>query len=701
MAVTYYLSSTNSNLGGGYNYSKVFITTPSAQSDLTISIAVGATEDDFGFSPASDPGASGGTGTFTIKVNVITGNTSVMMSVTVARVDAFGVEKATGSFTAEQTASAGIKTFTVSSPALGTWDPGDRLRVTYRWRSTATMGNAHTIVIRLNTVDASIAAPWGAAVALASSIGGAAAISSANIVRSRTLGASLAGSSQVGGSTVRRSRTLAALTGGVASVTSDATVVRTASQVFVSWAALQVPPRRSIGSISLAGAIAGVGGVSPPMLSRSRPLALSLGGATSLDLSTLRRLRTLSAALGGLSGVGGSRVNRQRPVDAAVSGQSSIVSALAKAKLLASATAWSSALGANLYRTRGLFGQADGQAVITANVLRRRGLATLLGGSSAVVSDLTTEVLRVLAQALWQWNWGMLEQVSNTVKFVAFFSYLRIGKTGLTVTVDVYNPAGTRIVTDGSAVELGGGLYYYSLSSGSTGTEGEYIAVFKTATTAVDMQHVPSLWTIGRAGIENLNSPIGSLPSAPFIADTVWDEILAGHLGAGSAGERLQAAGAAGDPLASQVPGTYAVNSAGWAIGRMITQAIINTYIGKAVIGSKVEIVRGDAYMNVDGRALDFIDYNNIWPDLTGASITFTAKYTNPRGGTAPFSRSGTVLTATGNSKRVMVELPSSVTSGLKPGTENYDYDVQAILASGNPATLARGKMTVLDDITT
>lgn len=103
----------------------------------------------------------------------------------------------------------------------------------------------------------------------------------------------------------------------------------------------------------------------------------------------------------------------------------------------------------------------------------------------------------------------MIEQVSNSVKFLAFFTASKQGKTGLTVTVDIYNPSGTQIVTGGSATAIGGGLYSYTLSS-SNSTEGEYAAIFKTTDSTVDAQHIPSLWVLGRAGVENLDAAVST-----------------------------------------------------------------------------------------------------------------------------------------------------------------------------------------------
>lgn len=103
----------------------------------------------------------------------------------------------------------------------------------------------------------------------------------------------------------------------------------------------------------------------------------------------------------------------------------------------------------------------------------------------------------------------MLEQTSTSVKFLAFFTASKQGKTGLTVTIDIYDPSGTQIVTGGSATAIGGGLYSYTLSSNNS-AEGEYAAIFKTTDSTVDSQHIPSLWVLGRAGVETLDATVSS-----------------------------------------------------------------------------------------------------------------------------------------------------------------------------------------------
>lgn len=58
------------------------------------------------------------------------------------------------------------------------------------------------------------------------------------------------------------------------------------------------------------------------------------------------------------------------------------------------------------------------------------------------------------------------------------------------------------------------------------------------------------------------------------IADAVWDEAISGHLTAGSTGNALNAAGSAGDPWSTALPGAYGAGSAGKIIGDNINATI-------------------------------------------------------------------------------------------------------------------------------
>lgn len=58
------------------------------------------------------------------------------------------------------------------------------------------------------------------------------------------------------------------------------------------------------------------------------------------------------------------------------------------------------------------------------------------------------------------------------------------------------------------------------------------------------------------------------------IADAVWDEAISGHLTAGSTGNALNAAGSAGDPWSTGLPGAYGAGSAGYILGTNLNATI-------------------------------------------------------------------------------------------------------------------------------
>lgn len=143
------------------------------------------------------------------------------------------------------------------------------------------------------------------------------------------------------------------------------------------------------------------------------------------------------------------------------------------------------------------------------------------------------------------------------------------------------------------------------------------------------------------------------------------------------------------DPLNNEVPGTYSSGTAGHALGRITAAAI--TVTSPVASSGTVSIIRGDDYLAADGRALDWTDSGGTWPDLTDATITLTVKG-------ALLAKTGSVVTPTGDGKKVRVALTNSDTASLPIGT--WDYDVQATLSSGAVVTLVRSTFTVVEDYT-
>ena len=107
-------------------------------------------------------------------------------------------------------------------------------------------------------------------------------------------------------------------------------------------------------------------------------------------------------------------------------------------------------------------------------------------------------------------------------------------------------------------------------------------------------------------------------PTVDAVADQVWEETLADHSGtAGSTAEALNAAGAAGDPWTTALPGAYGAGSAGKIIGDNIN-APLNT----------IDTV-------VDGIVTDISNLNDFDPAAdTVAQVTLCDTITTYTGNT-------------------------------------------------------------------
>jgi hypothetical protein len=178
--------------------------------------------------------------------------------------------------------------------------------------------------------------------------------------------------------------------------------------------------------------------------------------------------------------------------------------------------------------------------------------------------------------------------VSVTVLMVSSTDHIA-GKTGLSAGLTIYatKAAGTPAAITPTVTELDSanvpGLYKLEFTTTHTNTLGElqlHITGSGADPTDVKFQVVVDL--------------PGTAPSVAAIADAVWDELLSGHLGAGSAGEALDAAGTAGDPWTTLLPGAYGAGTAGKIIGDFIDAAISSrsTYAGGDTSGVTTLLAR-------------------------------------------------------------------------------------------------------------
>lgn len=105
----------------------------------------------------------------------------------------------------------------------------------------------------------------------------------------------------------------------------------------------------------------------------------------------------------------------------------------------------------------------------------------------------------------------------------------------------------------------------------------------------------------------NVTGSVGSVTGLTdaTIADAVWDEILSGHAGVGSAGAALSAAGGSGDPWSTALPGAYGAGTAGYILGTNLDAAISSrsTYAGADTAGTTTLLSRVTAAVALAGSA--------------------------------------------------------------------------------------------------
>lgn len=144
--------------------------------------------------------------------------------------------------------------------------------------------------------------------------------------------------------------------------------------------------------------------------------------------------------------------------------------------------------------------------------------------------------------------------------------------------------------------------------------------------------------------------------------DQIWDEIAAEHPTAGSVAALLLKLNDGSVKLQSQVSGL--------------------------VEPTQLTIMRGDSYLVQDGRALQWTDTGNAWPDLTGATVHFIL------GTPTLIQKTAIVHVASGTNKRFSVELTMAETQQMIQ--HGYLFAIKAVWDGVRVQTILRGSATIL-----
>jgi hypothetical protein len=135
----------------------------------------------------------------------------------------------------------------------------------------------------------------------------------------------------------------------------------------------------------------------------------------------------------------------------------------------------------------------------------------------------------------------------------------------------------------------------------------------------------------------------------------------------------------------SEVPGGASGGTVGGQLSRLGAGRVI--VVSPVSPDANVTIVQGDDYATADGTALEWVNEEGDWPNLTAATIEVKV------GNAAPFT--GAVVTPTGPGQKVTLDLDATETGALGVGFDRYW--VRATLASTGVVTLAKGRWRVTE----
>lgn len=183
--------------------------------------------------------------------------------------------------------------------------------------------------------------------------------------------------------------------------------------------------------------------------------------------------------------------------------------------------------------------------------------------------------------------------------------------------------AGTSITLDAGASATNN--FYNNAIVYITGGTGAGQARFCTAYDGTTKVATVTAWTTNPNATSTFSIlpfdsiPGASAPTAAAVADAVWDEALSGHLSAGSTGEKLNAAGASGDPWSAALPGAYGAGTAGNIIGSNLNATVSSrsTYAGGDTAGTTTLLSRIGSAITISGGSVT-VGTNN---DKTGYAL--------------------------------------------------------------------------------
>jgi hypothetical protein len=301
---------------------------------------------------------------------------------------------------------------------------------------------------------------------------------------------------------------------------------------------------------------------------------------------------------------------------------------------------------------------ADGDLVTGAT-----GLDSEVSKDGGTFTDCTNEATEIATSSgLYYLDLTSTEMNADTVAVI-----VKTSSSGAKTTALVIYPLKdgdlTANVTQiaGQTASAAGAVAFPGTIASTTNITGGTITTVTTVTNRVSAN--TDQWNgVTVTGMPLPTSSYTSPPTAATIADAVWDEASGDHLAAGSTGASLNAAGSAGDPWTTTLPGTYSGSQA----GKILSDILVDT--GTTLQGE------------LDGIQADTEDIQSRLP----------AALVSGRMDSSVGAMAANVLTASALATDAVSEIQSGLaTTANVAAVETDTQDIQARL----PATLVSGRI--------
>lgn len=258
------------------------------------------------------------------------------------------------------------------------------------------------------------------------------------------------------------------------------------------------------------------------------------------------------------------------------------------------------------------------------NIQTRIPASLVSGRMDASVGAMAADVLTASALATDAVN-EIVDQVWDEV----LSGHLTGGSTGaaLNSAGSAGDPWGTALpgaYSAGSAGYIIGNNLNATVSSRATQTSVDTIdgivdAILVDTGTTLDAR-IPAALTNGYMAVSVQEMAANTLTASALatdavneIVDQVWDEVLSGHLTAGTTGAALNGAGSAGDPWLTALPGAYGAGTAGKILGDNLNATVSSR-------ASQASLDTVDDFLDTEVAAI-LADTNDIQTRLPAALV--------------------------------------------------------------------------------